>query len=235
MDVLMVGEPLAEFTSDAASPDMFQRRLGGDTLNAAIYLARLRPDLKIGYLTRLGDDWMSLWMREAIAAEGVDVSAVTLEKSAAPGLSFIRTEARGERSFIYWRGQTPARRMFSGAAAAAEGAALSAAGCVLFSGIVLAILPDAARAALIDALTRHRAAGGTVAYDTNYRSRLWSRDEAAYWTRHALAAASIALPSTEDVEAIFGVKGPAAAMDLCCAHATGEVVLTDGGAAVHCR
>ncbi len=233
MDVLMIGEPLAEFTSDAASPDAFARRLGGDTLNAAIYLARLRPDLRVGYLTRLGDDWMSLWMRDRIAAEGVDTSAIALEAGASPGLSFIRTDAAGERSFIYWRDQAAARRLLSGAGAAAEETALAQAGCVLFSGITLAILPEAARARLLAALARHRDAGGTVAYDTNYRARLWpSPSEAADWTARALAVTTLALPSTEDLSAIFGTSGAQSAMALCARHAAGEIALTDGGAPV---
>lgn len=233
MDVLMIGEPLAEFTSDAASPDIFARRLGGDTLNAAIYLARLRPDLRVGYLTRLGRDCMSLWMRDGIAAEGVDVSAIALEPAGSPGLSFVRTDPQGERSFLYWRDQAPARRLLSDPGAEAEEAALARAGCIVFSGITLAILPVAGRTRLLAALARHHAAGGAVAFDTNYRARLWSgAAEAADWSARALAVSTLALPSTEDISGLFGTSGAEAAMALCARHTPGEVVLTDGGGAV---
>ncbi|MEX1663124.1 sugar kinase [Thioclava sp. 15-R06ZXC-3] len=231
MDILCIGEPLAEFTNDAANLNQFHRRLGGDMLNAAIYLARLRPDLRIGYLSRLGDDAMSRWMRNAIAAEGVDVSGVALEPHGSPGLSFISTDEDGERSFVYWRDQSPARRMFS--PEMSEAPALSNARAVLFSGIALAILPAAARARMLSALAHARAAGCLVAYDTNYRARLWtSHQEATDWSSRALAVASVALPSLEDMGALWGCDTPEAALQHCARFATGEIVLTTGGGAV---
>lgn len=231
MDILSIGEPLAEFTSGAAGQDVFQRRLGGDTLNAAIYLARLRPDLRIGYMSRLGDDWMSRWMRDSIAAENVDVSRIAVDTGARPGLSFIQTDAVGERRFVYWRDQAPARRMFG--SDGEDIAALAPVGCILFSGITLAILPVEARERLIDALARLRSNGCVIVYDTNYRAALWSASaEAAHWTLRALAVASIALPSFEDLTALFGAQDAEAALSCCTAHASEEIVLTTGGGAV---
>ncbi len=239
-DVLAIGEPLAEFTAAEAAdetaaedpaPALFARRLGGDTLNAAVYLARLRPDLRVGYLTRLGDDWMSGWMRDAIAAEGVDVSAIAVTPGGRPGLSFIRADARGERSFAYWRDHTPARGLF--AEGAPELAALSSAQAILFSGVGLAILTEAARHRLLAALHRAAAGGATVIYDTNYRARLWpSRAVAAGWSRRALAVASLALPSLEDLEALWPARGAEAALAACRRHSAGHVVMTTGGSAV---
>ena len=234
MDILAIGEPLCELSSSDASPDDFTRRLGGDTLNAAIYLARLRPDLRIGYMSRLGDDWMSSWMRQAIAAEGIDVSAIAAEPGGSPGLSFIRTGANGERDFLYWRDRTPARRMFS--EGEGEIPALDGARCILLSGIVLAILPDAARERLLAALERRRREGCHVVFDTNYRPALWSGPaEAREWTCRMLAIATHVMPSLDDVAAIFGSGDADAALAACAEHARGEVVLTTGGGPVLCR
>lgn len=231
MDIVSIGEPLAEFTSDAARPDLFQRRPGGDMLNAAIYLARLRPDLRVGYLSRLGDDAMSRWMRAAIAAEGVDVSRIGEEPGGRPGLSFVQTDPTGERSFTYWRDQAPARRMFG--ADGAEVATLGSPRCILFSGVTLAILPAAARTRLLSALSALRERGCLIAYDTNYRPILWSApEEAAEWTGRALATASVALPSAEDLAILYGETDPEAALALCARQSSGEVVLTTGGGTV---
>jgi 2-dehydro-3-deoxygluconokinase len=77
-----------------------------------------------------------------------------------------------------------------------------------------------------------KGAGHIVAYDTNYRPRLWkSRTEAASWTERALAAATIALPSRDDLDGIFATSAPG---DVWIAKlkalGVGEIVLKDGGA-----
>ncbi len=71
MRYLCIGEPLVEFTARRDAPSTFDRRAGGDTLNSAIYLARLLPAGSVGYLSRLGDDAMSAWLRGVMAEEGV--------------------------------------------------------------------------------------------------------------------------------------------------------------------
>ena len=66
MRYLCIGEPLVEFTARRDAPSTFDRRAGGDTLNSAVYLARLLPAGSVGYLSRLGDDAMSAWLREVL-------------------------------------------------------------------------------------------------------------------------------------------------------------------------
>jgi len=47
-------------------------------------------------------------MRRAWKAEGIDCALVETVAGATIGLYAIETDARGERSFIYWRGAAPA-------------------------------------------------------------------------------------------------------------------------------
>ncbi len=85
-------------------------RLGGDTLNTAVYMARLGVD--IDYLTVLGDD---AWSEDMIAAwrtEGVGTGLVQRLPGRLPGLYVIQTDAKGERRFSYWRDHAPARTLF---------------------------------------------------------------------------------------------------------------------------
>jgi 2-dehydro-3-deoxygluconokinase len=59
---------------------------------------------------------------------------------------------------------------------------LSDCGLLYLSGITLAILSDADRARLVNADGAHKAAGRSVAFDGNYRPRLWSDpEEARHW------------------------------------------------------
>ena len=77
---------------------------------------------------------------------------------------------------------------------------------VYFSGITLAILDAAARAALLAAARPRRgAAGSLIAFDPNYRPRLWPRREDAHAAIvEALAVTDIALPTFPDEQVLFG-------------------------------
>lgn len=227
MRFLSVGEPLAEFTAAPETPSTFQRRAGGDTLNSAIYLARLMPPGSVGYLSQLGDDAMSGWLRGVMADEGIADLCATLP-GGRPGLSFISTDARGERSFTYWRDQAPARRMFQDGDGPLQ--ALMQAQTVLLSGITLAILLPESRARLLDALARRQAAGAQIVLDTNYRPALWPDAATARAViTQAARFATLILPSLDDMAACFDLPDAGAAIAHLATLGPAEIVLTTGG------
>ncbi|WP_140847591.1 sugar kinase [Paracoccus sp. FO-3] len=230
MRYLCIGEPLVEFTARRDAPSTFDRRAGGDTLNSAVYLARLLPAGSVGYLSRLGDDAMSAWLREVLAEEGI-ADLCGPEPGGRPGLSFISTDARGERSFLYWRDQAPARRMFDNGDAALR--AVAEAGTVLLSGVTLAILLPESRERLLAALERRQAAGGRIVLDTNYRPALWPDAATARAViGRAAALATLVLPSLDDLASCFGIPDPAGAMAALAGLGGAEIVLTTGGGEV---
>src|SRR4029453_6292495 len=167
-----IGEPMIELARSPENHLSYDRRYGGDTLNTAVYLARLlRPEAaRIQYVTRLGDDPLSAWMVKGFESEAIDCSLITRVKDRRPGLYMIDTDARGERSFSYWRGEAPARQLFEDADLAER---LSATDAIYTSGITLAILGEMGRQRLIALMNRLKAAGRVAAFDTNYRGRLW--------------------------------------------------------------
>jgi 2-dehydro-3-deoxygluconokinase len=82
-----------------------------------------------------------------------------------------------------------------------------------FSHISLAILSPKGRAALINVAEQVRARGGVVAYDSNYRPRLWEEEAAArFWSNQATALASIGLPTLEDEQAMHSIADSAEAV-----------------------
>lgn len=176
---------------------------GGDTLNTAIHMARAGHD--VAYLTALGNDAMSGELKTQWAGEGVDTSLVLEHPTRSTGLYAISTDAKGERSFCYWRDTSAAREMFAlpgiaGALARAEQADL-----LVFSLITLAILPRDAREKLFDLCRRVRANGSKVAFDGNYRPRLWaSAGEARIARDAAIACADIGLPTLDDEGMLSG-------------------------------
>ncbi|MEO1199142.1 MAG: sugar kinase [Pseudomonadota bacterium] len=238
VSIAVIGEPLVELCADGKTAGLFRRQLGGDTLNMAVYLARLLGDTtSVRYVTRLGDDPLSDWIVAELAAEGIDVSAIRRMPGMVPGLSMIETDATGERSFTYWRSTSPARLMLS-EADPAEQAALTA-DILIFSGITLAVVGEAARARLIS-IARERAQKGTmVVFDTNYRPTLWATvDIARGAMREALRAATLVMPSAEDLQTLRGLDAlPHGQAHSVIAELTeAECVLkTGGGPVLHCH
>ena len=204
MKVACIGECMVELSE---RPDgSLARGFGGDTLNTALYLARL--GIAVDYVTALGDD---VWSDEMVAAwgrEGIGLDQVRRMPGRMPGLYIIRTDQEGERSFHYWRDQAAARDLFTGPGAAETRAALETYDLVYVSGISLSLYGAAGRAALAETLSALRARGGRVAFDTNYRPRGWpDRDVAQAAFRATLALADLIFASVEDLDWLFGTTG----------------------------
>lgn len=203
MRVCVIGEGMLELSRAEAG---WQMGYGGDTLNTAIHLARYGLD--VAYVTALGTDPFSDELRRGWSAEGLDTKLILLDSGRQPGLYVIRTDARGERSFHYWRGDSAARGMFELPAIDAILDQVECAELVSYSLITLAIIAPAARARLFEVCRRVRAHGGRVAFDGNYRARLWPSAAEARAARDAAAACcDIGLPTLEDEAQLGGAQG----------------------------
>jgi 2-dehydro-3-deoxygluconokinase len=117
------------------------------------------------------------------------------------GLYAIDTDAAGERSFTYWRDTSAAREMFALEGSEWASTEAATADLLYFSLISLAILPSEGRERLL-ALGR---SARMVAFDGNYRPRLWSSQGEARAIRDAaIAVADIGLPTLDDEAALSG-------------------------------
>ncbi|MEH3146168.1 MAG: sugar kinase [Methylobacterium frigidaeris] len=223
MRVACVGECMMELSERADGA--LTRAFGGDTLNTALYLARL--GVPVDYVTALGDDPWSDEMVAAWAEEGIGTGQVRRVPGRNPGLYIIRTDDAGERSFHYWRDSAPARELFSGPGGAATRAALAEYDLVYVSGISLSLYGEAGRAALAGTLAALRERGGRVAFDTNFRPRGWpDRDLARRVFRDAMAASDLIFASAEDLDWLYGAEGEGEAL----AHrGRAEIALKSGG------
>nr|WP_305123436.1 sugar kinase [Roseomonas sp. GC11] len=197
---------------------------GGDTLNTAVYLARLGA--RVDYVTALGDDPESAAMIAAWQAEGVGCALVARLPGRLPGLYLIDTDPRGERRFLYWRDRAPARELFQMPGTAAMETALEAYDLLYLSGISLAIWGEEGRARLYPMLDRLRARGGRVAFDTNWRPRLWP-DAATARRAYAtlLARTDIALAGAPELAELGLGATPAEALDGLRGAGVPEIVL----------
>lgn len=225
MRIVIVGEGMVELSR--AEGDLWRLGYGGDTLNTAIHLARLGQDIR--YVTALGEDPFSDGLLCDWAGEGIDTSLIRRDPTRMPGLYAISTDASGERSFAYWRGESAARRTLSLPGAEAVMAAVEQADLLLFSLITLAILDDEGRDRLIALADRVRARGGRVAFDGNYRPRLFrDRQEAQDLCRRAVSTCDIGLPTLEDEAMLNGATSAADVQAHWQGLGAGEVVVKLG-------
>jgi len=177
---------------------------GGDVLNTAVYLSRL--SCPVDFVTALGDDKMSEWLLAQWRQEGVGCDLVERIPEQSPGLYLISTDDQGERSFSYWREQSPARKIFDDPVKASVlFERLRAYPWLYFTGISLAILSDKGRKLLLGFLDDYRAAGGKVAFDSNFRPRLWAdKVHAQEVFNQVYARTDLAMLTLDDEILLFG-------------------------------
>ena len=178
---------------------------GGDVVNVAVGLARLgqRPAL----LTALGTD---PWSEQLVAAwldERIDLDLVARHPEKLPGLYGIQTDELGERTFTYWRENSAVRDLFALPEAERLMAAAARADLLFLSGITLALYDDEQRARIAQAAKAVRARGGIVAFDGNYRPRLWPDASAARTAYETFAPyVTLALPTASDEKMLRGYE-----------------------------
>lgn len=203
-NIAVIGECMIELSQKGSA---VKRGFGGDTLNTAVYIARqVSPAaLKVHYVTALGTDSFSQEMLNTWQQEGIDVSLTQRLADKLPGLYFIETDERGERTFYYWRNQAAARFWLQGQQAESLCQRLAQFDYLYLSGISLAILSAEDRQRLYQLLQQCRTNGGQVIFDNNYRPRLWqSREEAQEAYRQILSYTDIAFLTLDDEALLWG-------------------------------
>ena len=184
--VACIGECMVELKQ--AEGGLYSRGFGGDTLNTAVYLARL--GVGADYITALGDDALSDEMIAGWAAEGVGPARVA--------------RLPGERRFFHWRDSAAARSLMDLPQTPEILDALASYDIVYLSAITLSLYGPEGRALLFAALRRAREAGVRFAFDTNFRARGWpDLDVARAVFQEAFATADIVLASTEDLLPLY--------------------------------
>lgn len=200
---VFVGEAMVELAVETGQADHLRFAVAGDTLNTAVYFKRVLKDSIVNYATVLGRDPFSDKISDFMVSEGIGTATIRRTPNRNCGLYGIETSDTGERSFTYWRESSAARLLFKDDS---DFEVLKQHDLICFSGITLAILSPASRERFFDWLGGFRAqAGSNVAFDSNYRPRLWEDVETArYWTARAMSEADIILPSVDDEMALFG-------------------------------
>lgn len=226
--IALFGECMIELRGELFGT--MQQNFGGDTLNTALYLARLTAEagVHVTYATQLGTDAFSDAMVNAWASEGIDTTMVRRDEGKMPGLYTIQVDEKGERTFYYWRDTSAAKDFFVGPSSVLEDR-IDEIDVFYYSGISLAVQPQKGRERLIAFAEKLRQRGGKVCFDNNYRPRLWrGSPQTVEWYDRAYAHADIAFITLDDNTALYRLSDEAA-LEHALALACEEVVIKRGG------
>ncbi|MBG0560279.1 sugar kinase [Actinoplanes aureus] len=196
--ILTLGEAMGIFVADGIgtleSARGFTLGVAGAESNVAVGVARLGGAAT--WLGRIGPDAMGALIASRLRSFGV--RTIAIPDDAFTGL-MIRFQRSGQ--FIhadYHRSGSAGSRLTVADVPVAE---IEAAGIVHVTGITTA-LSDTARAAVFHAVETARSAGVPVSVDVNYRSKLWSRFDAAPVLRDLVSRADVVFAGPDEA-AIF--------------------------------
>ncbi|WP_327431316.1 MULTISPECIES: sugar kinase [unclassified Streptomyces] len=211
LDVVALGESMVTFLPSRpgrlADVPSFERGIGGAESNVACVLASAGHTAR--WVGRVGADGFGDHLVEAIAAYGVDTSAVRRDPARPTGIYFRTAgdRATDAHEVAYYRAGSAASAM------AVENVDLDTvrAGRVLhLSGITAALSDDCL--ALMRELTARRPGRPLVSFDVNHRPGLW-RDTAGPHVLLDLArGADIVFVGEDEAEAAWEVTGGPAAL-----------------------
>jgi len=224
--VVAIGEVMIELSRGGDS--RFSVACGGDTFNTAVYLARAGID--VSYATALGDDPYSDAIVAMAAAEGIKTDLMLRVPGRLPGLYTVETDAKGERRFRYWRGESPARELFELGDWNGLAEQLLTARLIFFSGITLSLYSNSGLGRLFAVIELARQQGTKIAFDGNFRPRGWNGDLPRSRTvfMEALKRVDIALPAFDDEAVLWGDPSPEATVERLQAFGIGEIVVKNG-------
>ncbi|MDM0071958.1 5-dehydro-2-deoxygluconokinase [Variovorax sp. J31P207] len=144
----------------------FTKYLGGSPANTAVGVARL--GLRPAMLTRVGDEHNGRFVRQTLAAEGVDVSHVKTDPRRLTALVFLGIQDRETFPLIFYRDNCADMAIDE---ADITGAQIASATALLLSGTHLS-QPQTYRACM-RAVQLARETGTRVVLDIDYRPVLW--------------------------------------------------------------
>jgi 2-dehydro-3-deoxygluconokinase len=208
LDAVTFGEAMGLFiaqdTGRLQDVTNFSRAVAGAELNVATGLSRL--GLRVGYISRMGDDSIGRALMAAIAREGIDTSRIVVDRTHPTGLMFkARTTDGSDPAIDYFRRGSAASHL-----SVADFALdyLRHARLLHLTGISPA-LSASARELAFHAADAMRALGRCVSFDPNLRPRLWTSEKDMIDCLNRLAALShLVMPGLNEGRILSGCEQP---------------------------
>lgn len=209
VDVVCLGESMVTFLPSRpgrlADVPSFGRGIGGAESNVACALAAAGHRAR--WVGRVGADGFGDHLVEAVAAYGVDTSAVQRDPHRPTGVYFRTANDRDADGFevVYYRTGSAASAMSPRNMPLDE----LAAGRVLhLSGITAALSADCL--ALMRTLTARRPGRPLVSFDVNHRTHLWRDADGPRILLGLARGADLVFVGEDEAQTAWGVRGATA-------------------------
>ena len=236
LDVISIGTMMAEISPARAGvtigeTDELLLAPSGSATNFVLALTRL--GVKVGFVSRVGDDDLGRWMIAALAGAGVDMGAVQAVPGQLSPLALATVDEAGEKTFAFYRFDGTCDPLASLASNDVDDGYL-ARGAV-FDLSEGALRSRRLRTTSIEVAARARGLGAAVCVAPNYRPGSWARGEGEARTvlREALREADLAVMNAEEALLIAGAGELDEAIAWLADAGPEVVVVTAGGDPVH--
>ena len=177
--------------------------IGGAEWNVAVDLSRL--GISTAWVSRLTDNALGWMIRNKAREQGVDISHIVWTKDDRIGVYFVEFGATPRpSSVLYDRSNSAISQVKPGEINWEE--VLKGARWFHTSGITPALSPGAAQVTT-EALQTAKKVGCKVSYDLNYRSRLWTEEEARKCQEPLMEHIDVLFSTEEDTRKVLGITG----------------------------
>ncbi|PHP95210.1 2-dehydro-3-deoxygluconokinase [Pantoea agglomerans] len=228
LDVVTIGEAMAMFiareTGDLAAAETFVKRAAGAELNVATGLARL--GLKVGWVSRIGDDAFGRFICQQLEKEGIDHARVTVDKRYPTGFQLKSKVDDGSDPLVeYFRKGSAASHL---SVDDFDADYFGSARHLHLSGVAAA-LSESSLELLKHTAKEMRGRGKTISFDPNLRPVLWRSEEEMRKQLNLLAEyADWVLPGEKEGLILTGYRQPEAIADFYLDKGVKAVVIKTG-------
>ena len=231
-NLLFIGEAMLELVNKGEG--YLGKSFAGDVYNTSVYLKRAFTQFNAKFVSALGQDKLSQEFITCVENESIDTSLIAKSDKQHMGAYMVVNDEHGERSFIYWRNDSAAKRMMSLLTEPLSEQVTESNDIVFFSGITIAILLPEERVLFWQFLKLQKSRGARIVFDPNYRPALWENVETAKSEIDtAFTLSDWLMPGLDDFKALYQLSTIEECIEFCGAYEFDELIIKQGSDAVH--
>lgn len=209
MDIVCLGEMLvdmfpAEIGRSLVDVSAFRPKPGGAPANVAV--AAVRLGARSAFIGKVGDDAFGHHLADVLRQEGVEVCGMRYDREARTGMAFIAMPDVNSYEILFYRNPGADMRL---QADELDRELLREIRAFHFGS--LSLIQEPSRSATLEAAKIARESGALVSFDVNYRSDLWSREEARDRVMATIPHVDLLKVNEIEVDLLTGSTDPAVA------------------------
>jgi sugar/nucleoside kinase (ribokinase family) len=231
LDVVTIGSVMAEISPPEHSVRVTEARTlvivqAGSATTFSLAFVKLGGSL--GLISRIGDDEIGRWMRDTLAAEGVDTSEIRTVAGQLTPVSLASVDGEGRKTFAYYRFPGHSEPLATLQSADVPDAYLQRAR--IFDLTESSLRSSSSRDVALDLARRARSLGCSVCVNPNYRPTAWKRGEAEASSvlREAVGLADLSIMNGEEARLISGAGTLEGATEWLRASGPSLAIITQG-------